>query len=175
LVVAAVSAIWAAGCGGDGSPGTKGAEPEKPLPITPGVGIGDFVVGKPYAQIRATFGGKASDALTFNRMSSLKFAKQQVDALFLSSENSTLSDDAILIAVGASQGGAFTGTVTPGMTKAAIDAADTDAKETGAKYTFYPKGYSVQYENDIAILIGVFAPYALAYEPPAMQPAKTTR
>jgi hypothetical protein len=158
-----------------GSDTESDSEPQTPLPITPGVGIGDFVLGKTYAEIRAVFGGQASDGLTFNRMSSVSFSEQKVDAFFLSSQDSVLSDDAILVAVGANQGGAFTGTVIPGMTKTSIDAADTDPKESGAKYTFYPKGYSVQYENDIATVVGVFAPYTLAYEPPPMEPAKTNR
>jgi len=147
---------------------------EGPLKINKGTGIGGFVIGMTYTQMKEKYGDPDSP-LAFNRLGSAKYKDLAVEVIFSSTEQYSISDDAKLIAVGAMTGGEFDGDVLPDMTRAEIEALMKDAqKEDTGNYVYYTEGFSVQYEDDKAVTIGVYPPYDLKYEVPTMEKCETT-
>lgn len=147
---------------------------EGPMKINSGTGIGGFVIGMTYQQIKDKYGDPDSP-ICFNRLGSAKYKDLAVEVVFASTEQYQISDDAKLIAVGAMTGGEFQGDVLPGMTRTEIEKLMKDAeKEDTGKYVYYTEGFSVQYEDDKAVTIGVYPPYELKYDVPTMEKCKTT-
>lgn len=147
---------------------------EGPLKIKSGTGIGGFVIEMTYKQMKDKYGDPDSP-ICFNRLGSAKYKDLAVEVIFSSTEQYQISDDAKLIAVGAMTGGEFEGDVLPDMTRTEIEALMKDAqKEDTGKYVYYTEGFSVEYEDDKAVTIGVYPPYDLKYEVPMMEKCETT-
>jgi hypothetical protein len=147
---------------------------EGPLKINAGTGIGNFEIGMKYSDIKATY-GEPSSPIAFNRLGTAKYKDLGIEVILTSTEQYQISDDAKLLAVGAMTGGEFEGDVLPGMTRAEIEALlkDEEKEDTG-KYVYYTKGFSVEYEDDVAVTIGVYKPYELKYDVPPMEKCKST-
>jgi len=145
-----------------------------PLKITAGTGIGNFEIGMKYSDIKAIYGDPSSP-IAFNRLGTAKYKDLGIEVIFSSTQQYSISDDAKLIAVGAMTGGEFEGDVLPGMTRTEIEALMKDAqKEDTGNYVYYTEGFSVQYEDDTAVTVGVYPPYELKYEVPTMEKCETT-
>ena len=147
---------------------------KEPLKINSGTGIGGFVIGMTYVQMKEKYGDPDSP-ICFNRLGSAKYKDLGVEVVFASSDQYQISDDAKLLAVGAMAGGKFEGDVLPDMTRTEIEKLMKDAqKEDTGEYVYYTEGFSVQYEDDKAVIIGVYPPYELKYEVPVMEKCETT-
>lgn len=142
--------------------------------VIPGVGVGNVEIGMKYSQIKDLIGAPDSE-MGFNRLVTTDYKTLSLELVFTSPDLALLKDDAVLIAMGAKSGGAFSGKVIPGMTRDEIEKVFTGEKEDTGDYVFYPEGFSVQYENNVSVLIGVFPPYKLSYSPPEMINCKTSK
>ena len=143
------------------------------LSITPGAGIGEVQVGMTYAGLRATLGEPDSLSLQ-SRIALAGYDDFGIEVLFTTANNTEVTDDAVAIAVGArpTRGVAHRGCPRPGQSRAEIEAELGEAPEVVGAYHYYPVGVSVEYDSDeVAFAVGVFAPYALAPEPPPMKKA----
>lgn len=147
--------------------------PSVNMDIRPGEGIGSVSIGMKYSRVKELLGEPASQ-MGFNRLVTAQYSSLFLELVFASPDLAELKDDAVLIAAGALTGGNFSGKALPGMTKDEISSAVKEDNEDTGSYVFYPSGFSVQYENSKAVLIGVFSPYKISYDPPEMEKCKTT-
>ncbi len=143
------------------------------LEIKAGEGIGDIKVGMKYSEIK-TLVGEVDTQMGFNRLVTAEYKSLGLELVFSSPDLMELKDDAILISIGAMEDGSFSGNVVPGMSRSDIEDILTGDKEDTGDYVFYPAGISVHYEDDEAVLVGVFPAYELQYDPPEMKPCSTT-
>jgi hypothetical protein len=155
-------------------PGENDEDEVEPLEIVPGVGIGSVEVGMKYSEVKNLIGTPDSE-MGFNRLVTADYKTLSFELVFTSPDLMVLKDDAVLIAIGAKAGGSFLGSIIPGMTRDEVEKVFTGEKEDTGDYVFYPEGFSVQYENNISVLIGVFPPYKLAYAPPEMVNCNTSK
>lgn len=144
-----------------------------PVAIIPGTGVGDVRIGMKYSEVTDLI-GKPDSEMGFNRLVTADYKTLSFELVFTSPDLAVLKDDAVLIAIGAKNGGNFSGKVVPGMTRDEISKVVVEENEDTGDYVFYPSGFSVQYENDISVLIGVFPPYKISYVPPEMTNCKTS-
>ena len=171
---ALVLLLAAAGCDPSPvSPGDDAATPEG-LEIRPGEGIGPVRVGARYAEVRDALGPLegtfASNRLAFGRYNALG-----LEVVLVSADDSTVSDDAIVVGVGALSAEGFRGSVVPGMSRAALEEAYGPPDDEASETDFYRDGFSVEYDGDTVLKVGVFGPYEHDPVPPPMRPASTTR
>lgn len=143
------------------------------MDIRPGDGVGPVNIGMKYSSVKELI-GEPSSQMGFNRLVTAQYSSFFLELVFASPDLAELKDDAVLISIGALSGGNFSGKALPGMTKDEISSAVKEDNEDAGSYVFYPSGFSVQYENNKAILIGVFSPYKISYDPPEMEKCKTT-
>ena len=148
-------------------------EPAAKMDIRPGEGIGQVAIGMKYSSVKKLIGEPASQ-MGFNRLVTAQYSGLFLELVFASPDLAELKDDAVLIAIGALKGGNFSGKALPGMTKDEIFSAVKEDNEDTGSYVFYPSGFSVQYEDGKAVLVGVFSSYKISYDPPEMEKCKTT-
>ena len=185
LALSLIVAVAACG-GGDAAPDAA-VEPDATAPdattpdadlsadIVAGERVGPVVLGMTWAEVRAAVGAPPADPVVLTRLGHAAWPALGLEAVLTSSDDATLSDDALVIGVGATSAAGWTGAVRPGATRADVVAAlGADAEAYGGR-DHYPAGIVVTYSDaDVATHVAVVAPYALAPTPPAMQPAATT-
>lgn len=144
--------------------------------IVPASGIGAVRLGMRYADVRALLGeAKASGQanLVFGR-----WADRGVEVVFASGEGTTLSDDAVVLAVSASSTGAFRGAVRPGMSRAEIVKVLGAPTDVVGAFGYWASGISVRFSGDgdgaTAVGVAVHAPYVSEAVPPEMKAASGT-
>lgn len=153
-----------AGCGSDGA-----------MAVRPGVSVGAVAIGMRFGELERLY-GPMPDALVNNRFVAGGYAERALDVILTSPEDSNLSLDAKVIAVGAKRGGRFDGTPRPGQTRAEIEAVLGAAPDSVGDFAYWPDGVSVAFDPDgTARAVGVFAPYSRRPEPPEMAGPTTTR
>ncbi len=140
-----------------------------PLSIAPGTGIGPVRVGMTYAELQALVPQPTSQ-MGFNRMVIGSWTDLGLDVVFASSEETQISDDAVVVAAGAKAPGSFKGAVLPGMSRSDVVAALGESEEAVEEYVYYEVGLSVQYAADEQTVeaVGIFSPYELEPNPPKM-------
>ena len=152
--------------------GRDAAEASGALEIVPGAGIGPVRIGMRYAEVRSALGplegAFASDRLAFGRYSTLG-----LEVVLVSAEDGNVSDDALVVGVGALTQEGFTGPLVPGTSRSELErvfgAPDDEAGETD----FYQEGFSVEYDADVVLKVGVFGSYTNDPLAPEMRPALT--
>lgn len=129
--------------------------------IVPAKSIGPVALGMRYSEVRKALGeGKATglNNLVFGR-----WPERNLEVVFASAEPATLSDDAIVLAVGALSGGAFRGAVRPGLTRGAIEAVLGKPSDVVTTYAYWASGVSARFDKDgdagVAVSVSVHAPY----------------
>jgi len=138
--------------------------------VRPGVGIGPIDLGATYAELEASV-GELEQLAPFNRIVLGRYPALGIDVLLASAEQTSLSPDAIVLAVGlrAADGVTVTGALVPGATRDAIEAELGAAPEEIEDIAYYPAGTSIEFDGDVVEKIGVFASYELAPIPPPMR------
>jgi hypothetical protein len=76
--------------------------------IIPGVGVGSVEIGMKYSRIKDLIGAPDSE-MGFNRLVTADYKTLSLELVFTSPDLALLKDDAVLIAMGAKAGGAFSG------------------------------------------------------------------
>jgi hypothetical protein len=157
-------------CDGRGSDTRDGATDDAAPgldPVRPGVAVGPIALGATWAELRATLGEPADTPVVLVRLGHARWPDLGLEALLVSRDDSTLSDDAVVIGAA---------TTSERRTRDEIEATFGEAPEQYAGYDFHPTGLGVAYgDDDRSDLVAVFAPYTLAAEPPEMMPASTDR
>jgi predicted TIM-barrel fold metal-dependent hydrolase len=168
-----VAALAACGddAGGDDGVLTFDAAPAGRA-IVAGEGVGGLRLGMRWAEARALLGEPSIAPVVLVRLAHVRWPEAGVEALLTSPDDTTLTDDALVIGVAATAPADFTGEVRPGASRAAIEAALGVAPEELAGRAYYPAGLSVAYTDDVASLVAVVPSYVLAPEPPPMAPAQ---
>lgn len=160
------------GCNQDDTPTTT-------VDVLIGEGIGDIEIGMNYSDLVAAVGEPTSPTIQ-NRMGVIYFPDLGIEALMISPERSSLSDDALVLAVGAraTAGVLFEGVPRPGLSREEVEASLGESTETIGNFVYYPSGVSLEYQDsegeDTVRSVGVFAPYEYAPEPPPMSHAGGT-
>ncbi|MCB9596135.1 MAG: hypothetical protein H6719_25660 [Sandaracinaceae bacterium] len=153
----ALVGVLALGCA---TPAEAGA------PVLPGRGIGAVRLEMTLSDVRAAL-GEPRGALVTNRIGFARF-DGELEIVFTSPEADTLTDDAIVVGIGASEGADLAGAVVPGASRADIEAAMGPAPDVIESLEFYPEGLSLEYDGDVVLRVGVIAPYERFAEVPAM-------
>ncbi|UJR81953.1 hypothetical protein [Sandaracinus amylolyticus] len=152
-----------------------GAEtPGAGLEVRPGEGIGPVRIGMRYADVREAL-GPLEGAFTSDRLAFGRYASLGLEVVLVSSEDASVSDDAIVIGVGALRSDGFVGPVVPGMTRDALEDAFGEPDDEAGDTAFYVEGFSVERDGDAVLEVGVFRPYAHEPTPPPMRAAATRR
>lgn len=146
--------------------------PPSGLEVRPGDGIGPVRVGMRYAEVRDAL-GPLEGAFASNRLAFGRYPSLGLEVVLVSGDDDSVSDDAIVIGVGALVAEGFHGPVVPGMSRAALVAAYGEPDDQAAESQFYVEGFSVEYDGESVLKVGVFRPYTQDPLPPAMMPAST--
>lgn len=157
-------------CGRSPADPTDGAAPDAPSvmdPVQPGVGVGPIRLGMTWLQLRTALGDPPAEPVVLVRVGYASWPALGLEALLTSSDEATLSDDAVVIGAA---------TAAEARTRTAIESSLGVPPESYDGRDYFPAGLTVEYgDDDIADRIAVVAPYALAPVPPPMTPASTTR
>lgn len=154
---ASMLALLLAGCAAEAPPGAR---------IVPGVGVGDVALEMTLADVRAV-AGEPQGALVSSRIGFARFG-EGLEIVFTSPEADRLTDDALVVGIGVSEGAAVEGDVIPGATRAAVEAALGPSPDVVESFAFYPAGLSVEYDGDRVLRVGVIAPYERRPDVPPM-------
>ncbi len=152
--------VWLAACGGEQGP-AAGA-----FVIAPGEGIGPARLGMRYAELAVEL-GEAEGAFVADRIGFARYSDLGLEVVVTSPEDA-LVDDALVIGIGASEGGHFQGALRPGATKGEIEAVLGPARDEVAGTVYYPEGVGIEYDGDVALRMGVFDPWERRPEVPPM-------
>ncbi|WP_157068993.1 hypothetical protein [Sandaracinus amylolyticus] len=144
------------------------------LEVRPGEGIGPVHVGMRYADVREAL-GPLEGAFTSERVAFGRYTSLGLEVVLVSSEDASVSDDAIVIGVGALQSEGFVGPVVPGMRRDALVAAYGEPDDEAGETALYREGFGVEHDGDVVSKVGVFRPYTHEPTPPAMARATGTR
>ncbi|MBX3245998.1 MAG: hypothetical protein KF901_02310 [Myxococcales bacterium] len=109
-----------------------------------------------------------ANRLAFGRYNSLR-----VEVVLVSADDDDVSDDAIVIGVGALDGGDFHGPVVPGTSRDAVVARFGEPDDVAGETQYYREGFGLEYDGDRVLKVGIFRPYEDAPVPPEMRPAAT--
>lgn len=174
---ALVLLVAAAGCDPDPvvpAPDAGGADASAPagFEVRPGDGIGPVRVGTRYSEVREAL-GPLEGAFASNRLAFGRYNALGLEVVLVSAEDGSVSDDAIVIGVGALAAEGFHGPVVPGMSRAALETDYGPPDDEASDTDFYREGFSVEYDGDTVLKVGVFRAYEHAPEPPPMRPAAT--
>jgi hypothetical protein len=171
MTLAAVAIALGLGCSSSDSapPGSVTSD----VVISPGTGIGQAQLGMRYADLVKIY-GELKDPTVNARLVIGSYSDRGLDVILSSSEDLTISPDAVLLAVGA-KGDGFGGDVRPGTSRAAIEGVYGVAPVKVDTIEYYPQGISVKYQGDTAAAVGVFPSYLHAPIPPEMEPAQSSQ
>lgn len=130
------------------------------LALTPGVGLGDVRLGDTFGALKARLGAPASEA-GVNHIVFGRWPAAGLEIVFASADESGLSDDATVLAVGAQSTAKVSGALRPGMTRAeAVAALGAPTDESGS-YAYWAAGASARLADDGTVTqVGVFPKYA---------------
>ena len=149
-------------------------EPASTLNIVVGTSVGEAQLGQSFAEIKAVL-GEPDTARGYNRMIICAWAALGLEISFSSPLDFEIDDSAIALAMNTVTESGFSGDAIPGMTKSQIENAIGISTDETQGFSFYAEGIVVEYdENNIAIKVGIYAPYVVRAEPPEMLPATTT-
>lgn len=137
--------------------------------IAPGEGIGAIALGATLAEVRAA-AGEPEGALVSNRIGFARF-EGAFEVVFTSPEADALTDDSLVVGIGAAEGAVVEGPAVPGASRAEVEAALGPAPDTIESFEFYPEGLSLEYDGDAVIRVGVIPPYSRFPEVPPMRGA----
>jgi hypothetical protein len=169
MTLAAMAVALGAGCSSNDSAPPAAATAD--VVIAPGTGIGSAQLGMRYADLVKIY-GELKDPMVNARIVMGSYKEQGLDVILTSSDELTVSTDAVLVAVGAS-GSGFGGAVRPGSSRAVVESLYGVAPVKVDTIEYYPDGISVKYQGDTATSVGVYASYTHAPEPPEMQEAQS--
>lgn len=161
-------------CGGDDPPGADTDAALTGLEVRPGEGIGPLRVGMRYGEARDAL-GPLEGAFGANRVAFGRYNSLRVEVVLVSADDNDVSDDAIIIGLGALDGGEFRGPVIPGALRDDVVAAFGDPDDAAGETQYYQEGFAVEYDGDRVLKVGIFRPYEDAPIPPEMRPAATSR
>lgn len=170
----AIVALLGVGCSSSPDASRPDAAPAvSAWTVTPAAGIGEVRLGDTFAAVRAKL-GPATEA----GMSGLVFGRwpdRGLEVVFASGNDDTLSDDAVVLAVGARAGVELSGAPRPGMTRAELVAAlGAPADEIG-RILYWASGASARLGDDgLALQVATFAAYTPETAVAEMSPSKGT-
>lgn len=125
--------------------------------IVPGVGIGPVELEMTLAEVRGV-AGEPEGALVSSRIGFARFGGD-MEVVFTSPEGDRLTDDALVVGIGVSEGAAVDGPVVPGATRAEVEASLGPAPDEVESFAYYPVGLSVEYDGDRVLRVGVIPAY----------------
>ncbi|MBX3272326.1 MAG: hypothetical protein KF729_18855 [Sandaracinaceae bacterium] len=154
----ALSAVLAIACTGPApAPGAR---------IAPGEGIGEVQLGMTLAAVRAQL-GEPSGVLVNDRIGFARF-EGSLEVVLTSPEATLLTDDALVVGIGASEGAEVEGPAFPGASRAVVEAGLGAAPDVVESLEYYPIGLSVEYDGDVVARVGVIPPYERRQAVPPM-------
>lgn len=146
------------------------APPADPLTIRAGESIGPVSVGDRWADIASELEG--ARPLAFNRLGLVAVPRMGLEVVLASSLDSMVSDDAYVIGVGALDGGAFAGPITPGATESEVLEALGEPDFIAGGVRFYTEGLSVELAEDGTVAkVAVIEPFTIDEAAPRMEVA----
>ncbi len=183
--LAALGVVLGACGGGDGAPADAALAPvvdatgapdaDVSAAIVAGARIGPVALAMTWAEVRAAIGEPPAEPVVLTRLGHAAWPALGLEVIFTSADEAALSEDAIVVGIGATAAAGWTGAVRPGRTRAAIEAALGASPDVYGGRDHYPAGLVVSYgADDLATHVAVVAAFTLAPEPPVMQPAATT-
>jgi uncharacterized protein len=178
LLVAVPSAT---GCSSDASP-VETQLPSPPLSqlaeelrfgnfIWPGRSVGPLRLGMTYAQVKAAIG--KGPAFGANNILIAAYPQRGLELVFSSSDATSVSEDARLLSIAATDAVTFSGFATPGELRSAVEARLGPGENTGDT-VFYPVGLGIKYDKPgapdaVAKTVSVFPAYRMETTAPEMR------
>ena len=167
---AALGLTWVAlvaACGEDTGPPVSDA-----AAVIPGRGIGPVTLGMSWAEVREALGAPPTEPSVLVRVGLATWPDRGLEALLTSPADDRLTDDAIVIGVGAQRHAAVDGIELDALDRDEVQAAFGPAPEEYGGHAYYPVGLAVEYGDDDHVdKVAVLAAYQLAPDPPPMTPA----
>ncbi|MEM9463322.1 MAG: hypothetical protein AAGF11_54775 [Myxococcota bacterium] len=151
---------------------TTAGIPDPGIPIVPGVGIGDLMIGDRGDRLMM-LAGEPDSTFRFGNVALLTFDAPALEVLLAAPEGQELTATSKVLSVGAllSDDVEFSGPAVPGQRQNAILDESGPPTESIDDADFYDTGWSVVYTaSGFAKSVTVFPPYTLAADPPAMTP-----
>lgn len=143
------------------------------LEILPGNGIGAVRLGMTYGELSEAY-GEMPAPIVDDRVAIGGYPERGLDIILTSPQNTELTPDAIVIAVGATAEG-FVGFPRPGLTREEVESSMGKAPIVVDTIEFYEAGVSVKYrtstEGDVVKAVGVYPAFTHIPTPPEMQAA----
>lgn len=181
-LAAGVVAAAACGGGGGGGGGTTDVADAPPADtrvdaddrrrLVAGERVGPIALGMRWGDVVAAIGAPPSEPIVLVRLGHARWPALGLEALVTSPDETTLTDDALVIGAGAFAGADLDGPVLPGDPRAGIETTLGAPPEQYGGRAYYPIGLAIEYDDGgRARRVGVMAPYTLAPEPPPMRPA----
>lgn len=115
--------------------------------LQPGVGIGDLHHGDTYAALKAKL-GPAEAEIGLNHLVFGRWPDKKLEIVFASGEEGSLSDDALVLAIGVRAGAEVKGPARPGMTRAELVASLGEPSDEVNAILYWPSGVSAQLGDD---------------------------
>lgn len=151
---------------------TTASVPDPGIPIVPGVGIGDLMIGDRGDRLMM-IAGEPDNAFRFGNVVLLTFNAPALEVLMAAPEGQELTATGKVLSIGAllSDDVEFSGPAVPGQRQEAILDESGPPSESIDDTDLYEAGWSVVYTaSGFAKSVTVFPPYTLAIDPPAMTP-----
>lgn len=140
--------------------------------VTPGRGIGSITLGQTWASVRDMLGAPTPEPTVLVRIGVVTWPERGLEALLTSPADDRLTDDAVVIGVGAHHHASLNGIAVEDLDRSDVEASFGAAPEEYAGHAYYPVGLALEYGDDEqADKIAVVSGYLLAPEPPPMVPA----
>ena len=166
--------------------GTQGSAEPKPSAdasmrptgsdLTPGVEIRGVRLGMAYPQVKAILG--EASAVGRNRLIFGRYESRGLEIIFASSADTSISDDAIVIGIGATAAATLASTPRAGQSRRDVIVALGPPTDTAGTIDFYASGISIAYDRagveGVAQRVSVFDAYVPEVSPPEMTPPKTS-
>ncbi len=156
--------------GSEGSTTASGSDD-----IVPGVGIGPIVIGGRWGEFEALL-GEPDSSLRFGNLLFTTFDGPGLEILLAAPPSDTIAPEASVLSLAARSSSGYGGVVTPGDVRSDVELALGAPSEVLGEVAFYAAGVSIRYtDDDVAEIVGVFAPYTLRTTPPPMVPFEASR
>lgn len=126
--------------------------------LQPGVGIGELHLGDTYAALKAKL-GPAEAEIGLNHLVFGRWPAKKLEIVFASGEEGSLSDDALVLAIGVRAGLDVKGPARPGMTRAELVASLGEPSDEVGSILYWPSGVSAQLGDGAAQQVATFAKY----------------
>ncbi len=146
--------------------------PDPGVPIVPGVGVGELMLGDRGDRLMM-LAGEPDSSLRFGNAVLLTFDSLAIEVLMAAPAGEELTAAGKVLSIGAlgSDEVEFSGPAVPGQDRGAIIDASGAPSESVEETDLYEAGWSVVYRSDdSAKSVTVFPPYTLAVDPPPMTP-----